>query len=147
VSATVAPKLTIFGGSFLNLNFGGGGGRRGRGKGGLLKRLSGFVLRGYREVTGGSKPGTSRPGGGRTGGGDSAGFDRFRDSRPDLFEGQLGDDDEDLGGDAQQVDAPTSGDDAPDPGWQGGCPNCGHPPGPVGARHYEGCSHGWGMWA
>jgi len=117
VSATVAPKLTIFGGSLLNLSFGGGGGRRGRGKGGLLKRLTGFILAGYREVVGSTKSGPSRAGGGRTGGGDAAGFDRFRGSRPDLFEGQLGDDDGDQGDDREDIDmtqdsAPTSGYDA-----------------------------------
>jgi hypothetical protein len=88
VSATVSPSFTLFGGNLLSFSFGGGGGRRGRGKGGLLKRLSGFVLRGYREVTGS----TSGPSQTRGRGGDTEGFDRFKADRPDLFEGQLGGD-------------------------------------------------------
>jgi hypothetical protein len=115
VSATVSPSFTLFGGNLLSFSFGGGGGRRGKGRGGLLKRLSGFVLRGYREVTGSTGSGPSRAGGGRTGGGDAEGFTRFQQARPDLFEGQLGGDDqddeqEDI--DMPQDSAPTSGYDA-----------------------------------
>jgi len=102
-SVSVAPKLTLFGGSFLNLSFGGGGKRgRGRGKGGLLRRAAGFLGMGVRQLTGkGSGPKPAGKPAGRS-------FDQFRDSRPDLFEDQgdelerveLGDDeqceDEDL---------------------------------------------------
>jgi hypothetical protein len=101
VSGTVhvSPKLTLFGGSLLNLSFGGGSrAGRGRGKGGLLKRLATSAAKTFGELNG--KDVTR---GKITGREKGQAFDEFRAERPDLFAGQ---------GDADLVDDDQGDDEA-----------------------------------
>lgn len=128
-SVNVAPKFTLFGGSLLNFSFGGrqagGRGRSGGRSGGGLKRAMNWLGRGVKELGGkGATAGKVGAAGmrgksDRSGFGPSSGdFDRFRESRPDLFGGGHG---PEYTGDAQVVDeevvdAELVDDVPPDPG-------------------------------
>jgi hypothetical protein len=132
---SVAPKLTIFGGSLFNFSFGGRG--RGRGKGGLLKRAAGLVSKGLQEMRSPTAGKISPAEKGRS-------FDDFRQGRPDLFEPpEL---DSDVDDDQGDEDAAAPGGPgaapggAPDGEWPMGCSTCGAPPG---GGHRESCAYGW----
>ena len=126
-SVSVAPKLTIFGGGLLSINFGGGG-KGGRGKGGLFKRVAGLVGKGLSEMRG--KPSGGKGSGAPAGGGRS--FDDFCSSRPDLVLGgsddDLGDEGDDQGDDdAYRMPDQSGGDQGHH--WRADCPECGRAPG------------------
>lgn len=114
----------------LNINIGGGGGRRGggRGKGGLLKRATGFLTLGLRQLSGkGGASGVSGPRSTGKGGGRS--FDDFRSSRPDLFDDGPEVDDVDQGEDDGPDGVPDHGGQPGGPTTKAHCPACGHPDG------------------
>jgi len=133
---SVSPRFTLVGGSLFSFAFGGGGsrgGRRGRGKGGLLKRAAGFLAMGVRHLNG-----KDLHRGKITGREKGRSFDEFRDSRPDLFVDQDAElEDVDQGADeGQDVDRDEAL--ANYRARTGGSPGGACPCGGIG-RHAQGC--------
>lgn len=135
-SVSVAPKLTIFGGGLLSFNFGGGGKGRGRRGGGLLKRLTGLAVRGYREMTNPTSGKISPTEKGRS-------FDEFKAGRPDLFDDQ-GPEDDDQDDDGAPVEGNGHGEggahEGPTYGAKDVCDACQG----VHGHHWHGCVRGTG---